>query len=202
MALLMAEKLTPCALALSRSMSTCSCGASSRPSGRTPASTLLLEAMPSIWLRAATSASWPLPPRSCRRKVKPELTPSSGMAGGLSAKMNASRTPDSAPMARPAMASAVCSAPARSDQSLRVTKDRPAFCPWPEKLKPITATMFLTSGCLSMKSSTFSTTAWVRSSVAPGGSWMLTSRLPWSSLGRNEVGRRMYSTPTAAISAT
>ena len=42
MALVMASKLTPCALALSRSMSICNWGASSRPSGRTPGQHLAL----------------------------------------------------------------------------------------------------------------------------------------------------------------
>ena len=149
MTLLMAPKLTPCAAARSRSMSICSCGASSRPFGRTPASSLLCMAMPSIWLRAASRASWPLPPRSCSRKLKPELTPSSGIGGGLSGKMKASLMVDSAPMARPATASAACCGPVRSSQGLRVTKEMPAFWPWPENEKPITATMLCTSGCLS-----------------------------------------------------
>ena len=156
--------------------------------------------MPSIWLRAATSSSWVWPPRSCRRKVKPELTPSSGIGGGLSAKMKASFTRDSAPMARPAMALAECCGPGRSSQGLSVTNEMPAFCPWPENEKPITATMLLTSGCLSMKASACSTTARVRSCVAPGGSWMLSRMLPWSSCGRNEVGRRRYIQPTTAAS--
>ena len=93
---------TPSALARSRSMSMKSCGASSRPSGRTPARTLLCAAMPSSWLRAATSAAWPLPPRSWSRNEKPVAVPSSGIAGGTSAKTKASRTPASAPKARPA----------------------------------------------------------------------------------------------------
>ncbi|MNZ93581.1 hypothetical protein D3C78_1126560 [compost metagenome] len=124
---LIALKATPRAAALSRSMSICSWGASSRPSGRTWVSTLLCEAMPSSWLRAFTSAIWPLPPRSCRRRVKPEALPSSGMGGGLSAKMKASRTPDMAPMMRPAKASADCEGSPRSAQSLSVRNARPAF---------------------------------------------------------------------------
>jgi hypothetical protein len=66
--------------------------------------------MPSNWLRAATSASWPLPPRSSRRNEKPVAVPSSGIAGGTRAKTNASRTPASAPKARPASACADWSA--------------------------------------------------------------------------------------------
>ena len=144
--------------------------------------------MPSSWLRAATSASWPAPPRSCRRKVKPLALPSSGIGGGLSGKMKASRTPDSAPKARPASACAESPSPLRSSQSLSVTKARPAFWPWPEKLKPSTPTMLCTSGCLRMKPSTCFMTSSVRSCVAPGGSCTLTMMLPWSSL-RQEGGR-------------
>ena len=149
MALLMAEKLTPCAAAWSRLMSTRNCGASSRPLGRTPETTLLCAVMPSNWLRAASKASWPWLLRSCSRRLKPALTPSSGMGGGLSEKMKASLTPESAPMARPATASAPCSAPLRSSHGLSETNDSAAFCPWPENEKPITATMLATSGCLS-----------------------------------------------------
>ncbi len=99
--------------------------------------------------------------------------PSSGMGGGLSAKMNASRMPESAPKARPATAEAEWSAPSRSLQSFRITKARPAFCPWPENEKPATVTMFSTSGCLSMNSSTCDSTADVRDWAAPGGNCTL-----------------------------
>jgi len=104
--------------------------------------------------------------------------------------MKASRTPISAPKARPASACAELPGAARSDQSFSVTKASAAFCPCPEKLKPSTPTMLCTSGCFSMKPSTCSITARVRSTVAPGGSCTLTSRLPWSSAGRKAVGRR------------
>ena len=189
---LMASKLTPSALALSRSMSNCNCGASSRPSGRTWVSTLLFDANPSNWLRAPSRASWPRPARSCSRKLKPDDEPSSGMGGGLKGKMNASRMPLNAPKARPAKACAELPASLRSDQSLSVTNARAAFCPWPEKLKPSTLTMPCTSGCLSTKPSTCCMTASVRSRVAPGGNCTLTSIVPWSSAGKNEVGRRWY----------
>ena len=188
---LIASKVTPSALALSRSMSICSCGASSSPSGRTCVNTLLCEAMPSNWLRALTSASWPAPLRSCRRKVKPLALPSSGMGGGLKGKINASRMPDKPPNARPATSCADWPGPWRSLQSLSVTKANAAFCPWPEKLKPRTPTMLCTSGCFRMNCSTCSITASVRSCVAPGGSCTFTMMLPWSSLGRKDVGRRM-----------
>ena len=81
--------------------------------------------------------------------MKPELTPSSGIGGGLIGKMKASLMPDKAPMARPARDVALCSVPLRSSQGLSVTKARPAFCPCPENEKPMTATMPATSGCLS-----------------------------------------------------
>src|SRR5450830_928857 len=104
----MVENGTPSALALSRSMSSCSCGASSSPSGRTPASTLLCDAMPMIWLRAWTNAACPRPARSCRRKVKPVALPSSGIGGGFSGNTIASLICMKTPKALPAMASADC----------------------------------------------------------------------------------------------
>ena len=88
--------------------------------------------------------------------------------------MNASFTPIIAPKVRPASACAVCPGPSRSCQSFSVTKASAAFWPWPEKLKPSTLTMLLTSGCLSMKPSTCSITASARLVVAPGGSCTLT----------------------------
>ena len=91
------------------------------------------------------------------------------MGGGLKGKMNASRTPISAPKARPAKSCALLPGAVRSLQSLSVTNASAAFWPWPEKLKPSTPTMLCTSGCLSMKPSTCSITARVRSWVAPGG---------------------------------
>ena len=198
-ALLMAAKLTPSALALSRSMSSCNCAASSRPSGRTAASSLLFEAMPSSWLRAASRASWPAPPRSCRRIVKPLARPSSGIGGGLTGKMDASRMRARPPKARPTTLCAEFCGSLRSFQSFSVTKPSAAFCPEPEKLKPRMLTMLATSGCLSMKSSTFVITSLVRLTVAPGGNCTLTIRLPWSSLGRNDEGSRFSSSTTAAM---
>ena len=129
--------------------------------------------MPSIWLRAASSAAWPLPPRSCRRKVKPVALPSSGIGGGLSAKMNASRTPISAPKPRPASACAEWAAPSRSFQSFSGTKASAAFWPVPEKLKPSTLTMLWVSGWFRKKPSACFITASVRSCVAPGGNCTL-----------------------------
>ena len=89
------------------------------------------------------------------------------------------------------MSDAELPAAVRSDQSLSVMKASAAFCPCPEKLKPSTLTMPCTSGCLRMKPSTCFITSSVRSCVAPGGSCTFTSMVPWSSLGRNEVGKRM-----------
>ena len=99
--------------------------------------------------------------------------------------------PDSAPKARPASALAEWAGSLRSSQSFSVTKARPAFWPWPEKLKPITPTMLCTSGCFRMKPSTCCMTDSARSCVAPGGSCTFTMMLPWSSCGRNELGRRV-----------
>jgi hypothetical protein len=202
MTALIASKPTPSALALSRSMSSCSCGASSRPSGRTCVRIGLLEAAPSSWLRAASRASRPRPARSCSRKAKPDDEPSSGMDGGLSGKMNASRMPLRPPNARPAKSCADAARRLALGQSLRVTKASAAFWPWPEKLKPSTLTMLCTSGCLSMKPSTCCITSSARACVAPGGSCTLTSRVPWSSLGRKDVGKRRYTTAAPATMAT
>ena len=85
--------------------------------------------MPSIWLRAASSASRPSPARSCNRKENPDDEPSSGIGGGLSGKMKASRIWDSAPNARPATPWASLPGAVRSLQSLRVTNASAAF--WP-----------------------------------------------------------------------
>ncbi len=67
-------------------------------------------------MRAAISASRPLPPRSCSLKVKPLDVPSSGIDGGLSEKTNASLMPMKVPIALPAIASALFSFPGRSSQ--------------------------------------------------------------------------------------
>jgi hypothetical protein len=193
-AALMRRSPRPARLALSRSMSSCSCGASSRPSGRTCVSTGLWPPAPSSWLRAASRASWPRPARSCRRKLKPEAGPVRESAAGSAGKMKASRMPIRRAEGAPGQGLRRTAGPVRSAQSFSVTKASAAFWPWPEKLKPSTPTMLCTSGCLSMKPSTCCITSSARSCVAPGGSCTLTSRLPWSSLGRNEVGRRRYTT--------
>ncbi|MNS77603.1 hypothetical protein D3C72_1111860 [compost metagenome] len=141
----MLATVTPSALAFSRSMSICSCGASSWPSGRTPISTGLCAAMPSIMLRASISLAWPWPVRSCRRKSKPEELPSSEIAGGLSGKMIASLMNDSAPKARPTSACAVSPSPVRSFQSFRRTNAIPPFWPRPKKEKPATVIIWSTT---------------------------------------------------------
>ncbi len=89
--------------------------------------------------------------------------------------MKASFTLIIAPKVRPASPCAECSGPLRSLQSFSGTKARPAFWPWPEKLKPITLTIEATSGCASRKRSACCITASVRPCVAPGGSCTLTS---------------------------
>jgi hypothetical protein len=93
-----------------------------------------------------------------------------GIAGGTSAKMNASRTFDSAPNARPAMPCAECAGPSRSSHGFRVTNASAAFWPLPEKLKPSTLTICETSGWFRKKPSACCITANVRPCVAPGGS--------------------------------
>ena len=73
----------PCAAAAWRLMSIFSCGASSKPEGRTSFKIGLWRILPSSSLRLASKASWPLLLRSCKYMVKPELLPNSLMAGGL-----------------------------------------------------------------------------------------------------------------------
>ncbi len=102
--------------------------------------------------------------------------PSSGIGGGDSGKTKASRICIIAPKARPASACALCSGPWRSLQSFSGTKASAAFWPEPEKLKPVTPTTRSTSGCFRKKPSTCCSTASVRLTVAPGGSWTLTIR--------------------------
>jgi len=81
-----------------------------------------------------------------------------------------------APNARPASACDEFCGALRSDQSFSGTNTRPEFWPWPEKLKPSTATTWSTSGCFMKKPSTCCITAVVRSIVAPGGNCTLTIR--------------------------
>ncbi|CFM09110.1 Uncharacterised protein [Bordetella pertussis] len=76
------SKLTPSAAALSRSIVRLSCEPGPSPVMRTCDSTGLLAAMPISSAVAAPSASVPAPPRSCRRKSKPEALPSDEIAGG------------------------------------------------------------------------------------------------------------------------
>jgi hypothetical protein len=90
--------------------------------------------------------------------------------------MNASRTPISAPKARPASACAVCSAPLRSSQGFSGTKARPAFWPEPLNEKPSTLTILSTSGCFMKNCSTCDMAASVRACEAPGGNCTLTIR--------------------------
>ena len=88
------------------------------------------------------------------------------------------------------MACARFFAPGRTDQGLRSTKARPELWPRPPKLKPVTVKTWSTASfSVPMKySRTRSSTAWVRSIVAPGGVVTCTNMMPWSSSGRKEVG--------------
>jgi hypothetical protein len=97
-----------------------------------------------------------------------------------------------APIARPAIAATCCDGSLRSSQSLSSTKPMPAFWPEPAKLKPATVKIEATESASSSRkwrSTVFSTSS-VRSWVAPTGSWAWTNMMPWSSSGRNAVGRR------------
>ena len=123
--------------------------------------------------------------------MKPLEVPSSVTAGGAKAKTIASLIWLKAPIARPATAFTESSSP-RSSQSLRFTKAMPAFWPEPPKLKPCTVKIDLSAVfSFSMKCfSTFFITSMVRSCVAPTGAFTIVKSEPWSSSGRNEVGRR------------
>ena len=121
----------PSAAAFSRSMSSCSCGASARPSGRTPVKHRACCASRATGCAPRAAPSWP-----CRRAVlqadrlKPVALPSSGIAGGAKAKTMASRMPPSLPMAAP-RPPPPCSGARRSLQSFSVMKAMPAF--WPRR---------------------------------------------------------------------
>ena len=95
---------------------------------------------------------------------------------------------------RPASEAASCPLPLRSAQSLSEMKPIAMFCPEPAKLKPETLTKFATSSFMEvMTPLAIASVASVRSLVAPGGSCAMTMSAPWSSLGKNEVGMRVYS---------
>jgi hypothetical protein len=69
-------------------------------------------------------------------KSKPCDWPMPWIAGGISAKICASRTLDSMPIARFEIAWDVLSLPGRSSQSLNAMNAMPAFWPTPMKLNP------------------------------------------------------------------
>ena len=136
--------------------------------------------------------------------MKPAAVPSSGMAGGANANTNASLMPASAIIARPATALMPSSSDSRSLQSLSVTKAMPLFWPLPPKLKPCTLNTDSTvSFSFSRKCcSSFSIDCIVRCWVEPTGVCTWANSMPWSSAGRNELGRRMNSSPiTTSIAA-
>ena len=116
--------------------------------------------------------------------------------------MKPSRTALSAPVMRPDSDIASSPLPERSPQSFSVANASAMFWPSPEKLKPWIDTRSLTSGCCITNSPAWAITACVRSWVAPGGSCVFRITTPWSSTGRKEVGRRMNSSATQAITAT
>ena len=72
-------------------------------------------------------------------------------------------------------------------------KAMPELCPRPAKLKPVTVnTDFTVSFSSSSKySRIWSTTAWVRSALAPDGVCTWANSTPWSSSGRKAVGMRV-----------
>ena len=86
---------------------------------------------------------------------------------------------------------------------MRLTKARPLFWPLPPKLKPCTLKTAFTASCSFSRKcrSSFSIDCIVRSCVAPTGAITWLSRYPWSSAGRNELGRRVNSTAMTTTSA-
>ncbi len=194
---------SPSDAARRESTSMWNCGVSSCPFGRTLASRLLCAAMPRNWLRAATSASWPRPALSFRKKSKPPARPSSGMGGGANAKAIASLICIRAPIARPATASTCSSAGLRSSQFFRLMNAVAVFCPLPPKLKPCTPNTETTVSFSSSRKcrSTFSSACIVRCWVAPTGVITCANKEPWSSAGRNALGNRTNSTPSTTSSA-
>ena len=82
----------PSALAFSRSMSICSCGLSSRPFGRTAASFGFCAAMTQQLVARLHQLLVAQAARSTSCMSKPVALPSSMMAGGVKAKIIASRT--------------------------------------------------------------------------------------------------------------
>ena len=167
---LMASNGTPRASALLRSMRRSSAGASDRPS------TIMYEKIcgfsNTFLIRVSVAdsrASRPRPERSCRRSAKPEELPMPSTEGGT--------TENSVPSGTSARFWLAWSASAMADsflsrlaQSLNITKPRPAFWPWPEKLKPCTVSTSETAGRVPRYCSRCWVVSSVRDSVAPGGS--------------------------------
>ena len=106
-----------------------------------------------------------------------------------------------APVILPATEAASLPGALRWLQSLSMTKPMAMFWPEPVKLKPETPIMLSTSGMDVAICVTVASVASVRALVAPAGSCMLTISVPWSSLGRKDVGRRMYTHTAPAASA-
>ncbi|MCY1293142.1 hypothetical protein D9M70_423900 [compost metagenome] len=73
--------------------------------------------------------------------------------------------------------------------------------PRPAKLKPVTVNTDCTVSFSSSSrySRIWSTTAWVRSALAPDGVCTWAKSTPWSSSGRKAVGMRVNSQPMATM---
>ncbi|MNT18783.1 hypothetical protein D3C72_1540000 [compost metagenome] len=197
--LLMSARDRPWARAFSSSISNWYWGSSRRPLARTRLSTGFFAASSTNWSRAAFSASWPMPPRSCRKKLKPVALPSSITAGGAKAKTIASRKLKKCFCARWARSNTLWPSAVRSSHGLSMRNARPELWPRPAKLKPVTVnTEFTVSFSSSSRySRIWSTTAWVRSALAPDGVCTWANSTPWSSSGRKAVGMRVNSQPMA-----
>jgi hypothetical protein len=141
--------VTPSAPSFASSMSTRSVGVSSSPLGRTAASSGSAWAAASSASRRALNSSWLMPLLLSSSSVNPLDWPRPRTGGGVRAKTFASRTRESAAVARWVMAISPFSSPGRSSQGASDMKPRPEFCPEPPKPKPVTVnsvSMFFASG--------------------------------------------------------
>lgn len=80
-------------------------------------------------------------------------------------------------------------------------KPMPEFWLLPAKLKPEMVIIPATSGCLRMYPVAWSIDCCVRCWVAPAGVVNITINMPWSSSGRNELGRRQNNSAITTSSA-
>jgi hypothetical protein len=115
------------------------------------------------------------------------------MIGGmLKAKTLAERICPAAPKVRPMAAKTLSCASVRSAKGfIRATMKAELDCAPPSiRLKPTIARLFSIEGMDCRMPSTCSTTARVRATEAPWGSWICTKKAPWSSAGRKPCGVR------------